>query len=83
MGRLSSTYASDEEPREVIPWFMVERNGNQGDGWYIGIEFSGRTSLTMERGAGSLHGTVGLNPNPSPFRTRLRPGDTFEAPPVF
>jgi hypothetical protein len=79
----SSTYASDEEPREVIPWFMVERNGNQGDGWYIGVEFSGRTSLTMERAAGSLHGTVGLNPNPGPFRTRLRPGDTFEAPPVF
>lgn len=79
----SSTYASDKEPREIIPWFMVERNGAQGDGWYIGVEFSGRNSLTVERAADSLHGTVGLNPNPGPFRTRLRPGETFETPPVF
>ena len=79
----SSTYATDEEPREIIPWFMVERNGEQGDGWYVGIEFSGRTSLTLERAADSLRGTVGLNPNPGPFRTRLQPGATFEAPPVF
>jgi hypothetical protein len=79
----SSTYATDEEPREIIPWFMVERNGEQGDGWYVGIEFSGRTSLTLERAAGSLRGTVGLNPNPGPFRTRLQPGATFAAPPIF
>jgi hypothetical protein len=79
----SSTYAGDEEPREIIPWFMVERNGEQGDGWYVGVEFSGRTSLTLERMAGSLRGTVGLNPNPGPFRTRLQPGATFLAPPVF
>ena len=79
----SSTYARDEEPREIIPWFMVERNGEQGDGWYVGVEFSGRTSLMLERTAGSLRGSIGLNPTPGPFRTRLRPGDTFEAPPVF
>jgi hypothetical protein len=79
----SSTYAGDQEPREIIPWFMVERNGEQGDGWYVGVEFSGRTSLTLERAAGSLHGTVGLNPDPGPFRTRLQPGATFLAPPVF
>lgn len=79
----SSTYATDEEPREVIPWFMVERNGDQGDGWYVGLEFSGRTSLTLQRDAASLQGTVGLNPNPGPFRTRLQPGGTFETPPVF
>jgi hypothetical protein len=79
----SSTYAGDQEPREIIPWFMVERNGEQGDGWYVGVEFSGRTSLTLERAAGSLHGTVGLNPNPGSFRTRLQPGATFLAPPVF
>jgi hypothetical protein len=79
----SSTYASDEAPREIIPWFMVERNGEQGDGWYVGVEFSGRSSLTLERSAGSLRGLVGLNPNPGPFRTRLRPGGTFETPLVF
>jgi hypothetical protein len=79
----SSTYATNEEPREIIPWFMVERSGEQGDGWYVGVEFSGRTSLTLERAANSLRGSVGLNPNPGPFRTRLEPGATFSAPPVF
>ena len=79
----SSTYAIDEEPREVIPWFMVERNGDHGDGWYVGVEFSGRTSLTLQRDAASLRGTVGLNPNPGPFRTSIQPGGTFETPPVF
>jgi hypothetical protein len=79
----SSTYASDAEPREIIPWFMVERNGEQGNGWYVGVEFSGRTSLTLARAADALSGTVGLNPKPGPFRTRLQPGATFEAPLVF
>jgi alpha-galactosidase len=79
----SSSYAKNEEPREIIPWFMVERNGEHGDGWYVGVEFSGRTSLTLDRAAGSLRGTVGLNPNPGPFRTLLQPGATFAAPPVF
>ena len=78
----SSTYATNEEPREIIPWFMVERNGEHGDGWYVGVEFSGRTSLTFDRAAGSLRGTVGLNPDPGPFRTLLQP-ETFETPPVF
>jgi hypothetical protein len=76
----SSTYATDEEPREIIPWFMVERNGEQGDGWYVGVEFSGRTSLTLERAAGALRGTVGLNPNPGPFRTLLQPGAGAQPP---
>jgi hypothetical protein len=80
---VSSTYAADGEPREIIPWFMVERNGATGDGWYIGVEFSGRTSLTLERSVSQLSGVVGLNPHPGPFRTRLSPGKSFETPPVF
>jgi len=79
----SSTYATDQEPREIIPWFMVERAGAQGDGWYVGLEFSARTHLTLERARGLLQGSVGLNPKPGPFRTRLQSGDTFETPPVF
>ena len=79
----SSTYATDQDPREIIPWFMVERDGEQGDGWYVGLEFSARTSLTLERAGGFLQGSVGLNPNPGPFRTRLLPGASFETPPVF
>ena len=78
-----SSYAIDEEPREIIPWFMVERNGDMGDGWYVGMEYSGRSSLTLQRQAGSLHGSVGLNPNPGPFRTRVLPHGVFETPTVF
>ncbi len=53
------------------------------DGWYVGIEFSGRTHLTLARKGDSLHGEVGLNPNPGPFLTRLKPGETFETPKIF
>ncbi len=41
----SSTYAHPRkgEPREVIPWFAVESPRDSQSGWYVGIEFSGRT----------------------------------------
>ncbi len=78
----SSTYAHPAlgEPREVIPFVAVE---DAGGGWYAGIEFSGRTRLTVQRDAAYLRGAVGLNPDPGPFRTRLRPGEIFETPTVF
>lgn len=85
----SSTYAGDDEPREIIPWFMVQRGSStQGgksseDGWYAGVEFSGRTSLQVERVGDFLRGTVGLNGDPGPFRTRIVPGESFETPTVF
>jgi hypothetical protein len=81
----SSTYAHPKphEPREIIPWFLVENASNQKDGWYVGIEFSGRTRLNLERAQDSLKGAAGLNPDPAPFRTRLEPGATFESPMVF
>jgi hypothetical protein len=78
----SSTYAHPPpgQPREIIPWFAVE--SEQG-GWYTGVEFSGRIRLALERDALSLHGTVGLNPEPGPFRTRLKPHEIFETPTIF
>ena len=85
----SSTYASDDGPREIIPWSMVERTGDLGrerefgDGWYVGVEFSGRVSLTLDRGETTVRGVVGLNPEPVPFRTRLPPNGIFETPPIF
>jgi hypothetical protein len=82
---LSSTYAhpADGEAREIIPWFLVERKNSQQSGWYVGIEFSGRTRILLERAGSSLLSAAGLNPNPGPFKTRLRPGESFETPPVF
>ena len=86
----SSTYGdlSDNEPREIIPWSLVQGSpdgskvGTQ-TGWYAGIEFSGRTRISIGREKDSLHVAVGLNPDPAPFRTRLAPGGVFETPVVF
>jgi alpha-galactosidase len=79
----SSTYGDIDEskPREIIPWSLVENSTHSG--WYAGIEFSGRTRITLERTKDSLHGAAGLNPDPAPFRTRLEPGQAFESPVIF
>jgi alpha-galactosidase len=81
----SSTYShpEGEEAREIIPWFLVKLEDAAQSGWYTGIEFSGRTHLTLSRDADSLQGVVGLNPHPGPFRTRLLPGETFDVPTIF
>ena len=81
----SSTYAHPRsyEAREIIPWFLVENAGQERDGWYVGIEFSGRTRLSLERTQDSLKGSAGLNPDPGPFRTRLKPAERFESPMIF
>ena len=81
----SSTYGDlrEEEPREIIPWSLVQRNDAAQTGWYAGIEFSGRTRISLTREKDSLQGALGLNPDPAPFRTRLAPGEVFETPVVF
>jgi len=80
----ASTYGDirDDEPREIIPWSLVQRQDLQA-GWYAGIEFSGRTRISLERTKDSLRGAIGLNPDPAPFGTRLAPGESFESPIVF
>ena len=81
----SSTYARPVpgEPREMIPWVLVQEPGGEQRGWYLGIEFSGRTHITLERHGTSLRGEAGLNPSPGPYRTRLQPGETFTTPTIF
>ena len=81
----SSTYAQPRsgESREIIPYFLLEQSKAPQFGWYVGIEFSGRTHLTLARKGSSLHGEVGLDPNPAPFRTRLKPSEIFETPRIF
>jgi hypothetical protein len=81
----SSTYAHDGpgEQREPIPWLLVEAAGGQPSGWYLGIEFSGRTRLGLSREGTALSGGVGLNPSPGPFLTRVPPGGFFTTPTVF
>ena len=80
----ASTYGDidEKQPREIIPWTLLEDSATR-TGWYAGIEFSGRTRISLVREKDSLKGAIGLNPDPSPFRTRLQPGDTFRSPIVF
>ncbi len=81
----SSTYASPApgEAREVSPWMLVERADQVHEGFYVGIEFSARTRLSVARSGNSLRGVAGLNPEPGLFRTRLAPGETFRTPKIF
>ncbi|MBV9294303.1 MAG: alpha-galactosidase [Acidobacteriaceae bacterium] len=81
----SSTYAHPRagQQREIIPWMLVESQGGAEFGWYLGVEFSGRTRISLERVGDSLRVGAGLNPIPSPYRTKLAPGESFETPPVF
>jgi hypothetical protein len=84
MGR-SSTYAHPEvgEAREIIPIEFIYAQGGQQAGWYAGIEFSGRTRITLERNGDSLQSRLGLNDELGPFRTRIEPHSSFETPTVF
>jgi hypothetical protein len=81
----SSTYARPiaHEPREMIPYLLVDEPDGERQGWYVGIEFSGRTRITLQRNGESLRGEAGLDPVPGPYRTRLPPGGTFETPTIF
>lgn len=86
----SSTYARPRTgtPHEMIPFVLIGESGADGRGaihrgWYIGVEFSGRTYITLSRHGDSLSGAAGLNPEPGPYRTRLLPGETFVTPTVF
>jgi disulfide oxidoreductase YuzD len=82
---VSSTYAFSENggPREIIPAEFVFDAATPEAGWYAGIEFSGRTRISLERSGASVKSTLGLNPEPGPFRTRVEPGGSFETPAVF
>jgi hypothetical protein len=81
----SSTYAIPKpgRPREMIPYLLVSEPNGDRRGWYVGIEFSGRTRITLERAGASLRCEAGLDPNPGPYRTRVPPGGTFETPSIF
>ena len=81
----SSTYALPlpGQPREIIPAeFVFDREGTQR-GWYAGIEFSGRTRISLERKGDEVSTVLGLNPDPGLYRTRLTAGGSFKTPTVF
>jgi len=69
----------------MIPYLQVSRPLGNGErtGWYLGIEFSGRTQIALARTAEALKVSAGLNPHPGPFRTHLAPGESFATPTIF
>jgi hypothetical protein len=81
----SSSYARPipNQPREMIPYVLVDEPGGARQGWYVGIESGARTRITLQRNGASLRGEAGLNPVPGPYRTRLPPGGTFATPTIF
>jgi hypothetical protein len=81
----SSTYAFPipGEAREIIPAEFVYTAPGSQDGWFAGIEFSGRTRIELERSGDSVKTVLGLNPEPGTFRTRVEYGGSFESPTVF
>ena len=81
----SSSYARPipNQPREMIPYVLIDEPGGARRGWYIGIESGARTRITLQRNGASLHGEAGLNPEPGPYRTRLPPGGSFATPTIF
>ncbi len=81
----SSTYARPlpSRAREMIPYVLIDEPDGDSPGWYIGIESSARTRITLQRDGASLRGEAGLDPAPGPYRTLLPPGGTFETPVIF
>src|SRR5258705_4141800 len=67
----------------MIPYVLINEPDGARRGWYVGIEFSGRTRITLERDGASLRGEAGLNPAPGPYQTRLQPGEIFATPTTF
>lgn len=85
----SSNYARPMpgEAREIIPFEILYDPAGHHPGIYAGLEFSGRTRITLTR-ADQLQSPafltrLGLNPEPGPYKTRLTAPGSFETPTAF
>jgi hypothetical protein len=80
----SSTYArpAPGKAREMIPYVLIEDAEGAGRGWYLGIESSARTRITLARSGASLSGKAGLDAD-ADEQTRIAPHGSFEAPTIF
>ena len=82
----SSTYARPwpDRAREMIPYLLVEDPGGEQQGWYVGIEFSGRTRITLQRGRGiaARRGWASI-PSRAPIGRVCSPAATFATPTIF
>jgi len=77
-------FEAQGQPREIIPYLLVRSpEENAATGWYLGVEFSGRIAMELQRGDDTLEMRAGLDPEPGPFRTRLSAGTSFVTPTIF
>lgn len=81
----SSTYARPraDQPREIIPYLLVEPPADAGLGWYVGIESSARTRITLTRDGPSLRGEAGLDVSARAEPTQVPVRGSFVTPTVF
>ncbi|HEY0230926.1 MAG TPA: alpha-galactosidase [Dokdonella sp.] len=77
-------FEAQGQPREIIPYLLVRSTQeNAAVGWYLGVEFSGRIAMELQRHGDALDVRAGLDPEPGPFRTRLPAGASFTTPTIF
>ncbi|MET0226258.1 MAG: alpha-galactosidase [Dokdonella sp.] len=77
-------FEAQAQPREIIPYLLLRSaQENDAKGWYLGVEFSGRVAMELQRHGDMLEVRAGLDAQPGPFRTRLPPGASFVTPTIF
>jgi hypothetical protein len=83
---LISTPYSEDNRRDPIPWCSLH-DETLKSGVYFGIAFSGLVSLDVSASTeGQMAVDAGIAPEADgapAYTTRLQPGETFSAPPVF
>jgi hypothetical protein len=78
---IRSTAYSEDAKRDAIPWAVAEDPATHR-GLYVGVEFSGLTSIALRNTGGILAIRSGIDAGPDD-RTRLAPGARYTAPAVF
>ena len=82
----TAAYTADGSRRDPIPWVCVHDEGTR-EGWYAGIEFSGRSLISQSMVGEHLRTWIGLAPDPESGndqpQTRLSPGEVHLFPPAF
>jgi alpha-galactosidase len=83
--KLKSGPLAATEPRDPIP-FVTLHDTQSGGGWYAGLEFSGRVTMTLKARdvaeSTVVDADLGLEPKED-LVTRVPPGGTYEPPVAF
>jgi hypothetical protein len=78
-------YSNSWQDRDPVPWITVYDAATQC-GFYAGIEFTGRVSLSLSANHGLVSASLGLAEEDgvqSSFRAVIQPGERYELPTAF